>query len=354
MHKREFAPRANHGEYPLTSLTTPALILIFVAGSAVSIATSFVLIKRIERVASRFGLTETALGLIAALAADAPEISSSVSALMNHQRDVAAGVIFGSNIFNIAALLGLGACVAKRVNLHRRVVILEGVLAIWIALTAYGSVRRTINPLVSLIAVAVVSVPYLAVCATGPRVRNRLPLPGSWLKWISEAVVEEEEEIEDALNTRPGTVKDVLVGLAAVVIVVMANVAMERAATTGGTRLGMPNIVIGGIILAAVTSIPNAVAAVYLARKSLGNALLSEATNSNSLNIIAGLLIPAAIIGMGSPSVSANRMSTWYLAMSVVVLAAAYLRKGMGTRSGAVVIGIYALFVALTCAGVMG
>ena len=39
----------------------------------------------------------------------------------------------GSNVFNLAALLGLGAVVAGRISLHRRVVILEGATATWVA-----------------------------------------------------------------------------------------------------------------------------------------------------------------------------------------------------------------------------
>src|SRR5262245_66512014 len=41
----------------------------------------------------------------------------------------------------------------------------------------------------------------------------------------------------------------------------------ERAATTLGTHFGIPDIIIGGVVLAAVTSLPNSVAAVYLAAR---------------------------------------------------------------------------------------
>ena len=49
-------------------------------------------------------------------------------------------------------------------------------------------------------------------------------------------------------------------------------------------------------MLAAVTSLPNAVAAVYLARRGRAAATLSEALNSNTINVLAGLLLPAALI----------------------------------------------------------
>src|SRR5262249_53679976 len=106
---------------------------LFVAGTVVSLGTSYVLVTRLERIGEWLGLSEALLGMVAALAADAPEITSAVAALTSHQSKIGAGVIIGSNVFNLAALLGLGAVVAGGIALHRRGVLLGGGVAIWIA-----------------------------------------------------------------------------------------------------------------------------------------------------------------------------------------------------------------------------
>ena len=105
-------------------------VAAFPAGAAVSLATSWLLVSRLERIGERLGLSEALLGMVAALAADAPEISAAVSALASHQQRVGAGVVLGSNVFNLAALLGLGAVVAGRIGLHRKVVVLGGAVAL--------------------------------------------------------------------------------------------------------------------------------------------------------------------------------------------------------------------------------
>ena len=102
-------------------------VVAFCLAAAVSLATSYLLVTRLERIGERLGLSEALLGMVAALAADAPEITSAVTALAAHQQKVGAGVIIGSNVFNLAALLGLGALVAGRIALHRKVVLLGGV-----------------------------------------------------------------------------------------------------------------------------------------------------------------------------------------------------------------------------------
>jgi Ca2+/Na+ antiporter len=60
-------------------------VLLFAAGVVVSLAASWVLVSRLERLGDRAGLPEAWLGLVAALAADAPEITSAVTALTHGQ-----------------------------------------------------------------------------------------------------------------------------------------------------------------------------------------------------------------------------------------------------------------------------
>src|SRR5215475_3417946 len=105
----------------------------FVAGAVVSLLTSLVLVARLERVGERLGLSEALLGMVAALAADAPEVTAALTAIAHHEQRIGAGVILGSNVFNLAALLGLGAIVARWVALHRKVVLLGGAVALWVA-----------------------------------------------------------------------------------------------------------------------------------------------------------------------------------------------------------------------------
>ena len=66
-------------------------IVLFCVGVVVSLAASWLLVSRLERLGERAGFSEAWLGLVAALAADAPEITSSVTALARGQSTVSAG-----------------------------------------------------------------------------------------------------------------------------------------------------------------------------------------------------------------------------------------------------------------------
>ena len=143
--------------------------LLFVAGAAVSLAASWLLVSRLERLGERAGFSEAWLGLVAALAADAPEITSAVTALARGQASVGAGVIIGSNVFNLAALLGLAAVVAGRIAFHRRVVLLAGVPTVWVAAATLLTVT-VLPPAAGLVLTAVV---------VGQACRTRWP-PCTW------------------------------------------------------------------------------------------------------------------------------------------------------------------------------
>src|ERR1700751_4862434 len=130
-------------------------ILLFCVGVVVSLAASWLLVSRLERLGERAGFSEAWLGLVAALAADAPEITSAVTALARGQESVGAGVIIGSNVFNLAALLGLAGVV----------------LALSVAVVGMRRGRM-----------------------------ERLRLPARWRRWLMAAVHEEETELADAIR----------------------------------------------------------------------------------------------------------------------------------------------------------
>jgi hypothetical protein len=136
----------------------------------------------------------------------------------------------------------------------------------------------------------------------------------------------------------------VVVAALALLVVVVARVTMERAASALGTRFAVPEIVVGGLVLAAVTSLPNAVAAVYLAARGRGAATLSIALNSNTLNVVFGLLLPAAVIGLGRPTGQATLIAAWYLGLTAVLLAFAWRDHGVRRKTGILVIAAYAVF----------
>ncbi len=320
------------------------LSILFCAAALLSLATSWLLVSRLERVGARLGLTEALLGMLAALAADAPEITSAVSAMLAGRTKIGAGVVIGSNVFNLAALLGLSTLIAGRIALHRRVIAFESLVALGIGGVCLLVVLGLLSPPVGLVLALLLLLPYLVLLGVPYERLARAGLPDAWGRWFAQAVLEEEAELLPAIHPRRGDARDAMVAACAVLIVVAASVAMEQSASTLGQRIAMPQIIVGGLVLAAVTSLPNAVAAVYLARRGRGSATLSTAMNSNALNVVAGLLLPASVAGIGVVSGDATLVAGWYVGLSAFALAAAYRSRGLRRASGALILCAYLAF----------
>jgi len=99
-----------------------------------------------------------------------------------------------------------------------------------------------------------------------------------------------------------------------------------------------------------VTSLPNAVAAVYLAARGRGAAVLSTALNSNALNVAAGLLLPAAVTGLGPRSGQDVLAAAWYAGLTLAALLFAYRGRGLSRLPGALITAGYLAFAAAVLA----
>ena len=137
----------------------------------------------------------------------------------------------------------------------------------------------------------------------------------------------------------------VLTAAVALIAVVGASITMEQAATALGRRYAVADIIVGALVLAVVTSLPNAVTAVYLAIRGRGAAVLSTALNSNAINVTAGLLVPASLTGLGPRSGQDILVAAWYTGLTVFALALAYRDRGLGRIPGIAIIAGYLAFV---------
>jgi hypothetical protein len=74
--------------------------------------------------------------------------------------------------------------------------------------------------------------------------------------------------------------------------------------------------------------------------------VLSIALNSNAINIVAGLLIPACVAGLESLSGPDTLVAAWYGGLTVLSVTLAYRGRGLGRTDGGVIIAGYLAFVA--------
>jgi cation:H+ antiporter len=298
--------------------------------------------RRLDQVGLRLGLPETVLGLLTALAADAPELSSAIAALVKGAHSVGVGVVLGSNVFNLAAMVGLSAVICGRVRLHREALAVEGAVGLAATLIVAALVTKVFGAAVTLVLLALVLLPYLLLLSLGPaRATRRL-----------RGFFGESHRPDHELQHGEALLVPALTLLPALAVIVAGATGMVTAALDLADRWSLPDVIVGIVVLAILTSLPNAFTAIRLALQGRGSALVSETLNSNTINLVGGLAIPALFVSVSSTSGLTLFDLGWLVAMTVAVLLLLGRREGIDRSGGIAILLLYAVFVVVQIASV--
>jgi cation:H+ antiporter len=316
---------------------TAALVAIFVASLAVTLAAAAFFARRLDELGLRLGLPETLLGLLTAVAADAPEVSSAIAALVKGKDSAGVGVVVGSNVFNLAAMIGVSALVTGLVRVRRESLAAEGFVGVAVLIVVSGLIVGWLPPAAAIAIIAAVLVPYVIVLGLGPRGVDRLPIRRR--SFLHRMFGEEHVRVRE----QGAIAGPAMLLVPAVAVIVAGSVLMVEAAVRLGHRWSIPEYLVGVLVLAVLTSLPNAFTGIRLGIQGRGSALLSETLNSNTINLVAGIAIPALVLSLGSFSGLVAFDLGWLIGMTLVALA--LLARGLGRVGGGVIVGLYLVFL---------
>jgi len=316
---------------------------LFIASLTVTLSAARLFARRLDIVGTRFGLSETVIGLLTALAADGPELAAAVIALAKGEHAVSAGVVVGSNIFNIAAMIGLSALLAGGVRLARTALALEGTVGALVTAIAAGVLLDVLTPLWGLVLVAPPLTAYVLVLLDTPRAEARLPLPETLKRRLADALATRAHPRSQPAR-RQGHRRAIALMGADVAGIILGSLGMVSSAVALGGHWGISGTVVGVLLLGPLTSIPNAQTAIRLGLSARGAALVSETFNSNTINLLGGVLVPAAFVNVAVHSSTEKLDLAWLAAITVTSLFCLGRAGGIGRGGGAALVLLYAGF----------
>jgi cation:H+ antiporter len=341
---------------------------LFGASLAVMLVAARLFARRLDQLGSRFGFPEALVGLLTALAADGPEISSALVALVKGAHSVSVGVLVGSNAFNLAAMIGLSGLLAGCVRLSRATLLLEGSVGAAVTLIGAAVLLGWLSPALAAILGACAVVPYLLLVIGGsellahPRVANRFvgrmarALDQRFVGRLARALDQRpghggpprESSSRDRTGESPPNPTHHLLALIVldVALIVAGSVGVVQAALALGENWHISRAILGMLILGPLTSVPNAITAVRLGLAGRGAALVGETFNSNSLNLGAGVIVPALFVTLGALSGRAKLQLVWMVGMTCVCLLALARAPGIRRGEAAALVALYLGFVA--------
>lgn len=312
-------------------MATPLAAICFLISLAATLAAAALFARRLDALGVRLGIPEAVLGLLTALAADGPELASGVTAMARGEHGVGIGVLVGSNVFNLAAMVGVSALLAGSVRLDRPALVLEGAFALFVTAVAAGVLFGPLGAWPALALFAAAAVPYVVLLGRGTFHGPPRPEPPGRPPLAAMAGLFARE-------------------LPAVAVIVAGSIGMVEFAVLLADREGLPRPLVGLLLLATLTSLPNAATAIRLGLRGRGEALVSESLNSNTINISMGLLVPAALVGLGGGAHGLGLDYAWMAAVTVATLVLVGRRGGAGRLAGAAIVVAYLAYVAVRVA----
>ncbi len=158
------------------------------------------------------------------------------------------------------------------------------------------------------------------------------------------AQIHSEEMVPDKMRAGRGWLPVSFVPVALAVIVA-GSVVMVVTALLLGQRWHVPSVIVGTVALACTTGLPNLYAAVGLALRGEGTTVVSGAFNSNTLNMVAGLGLPAVVLGTDAAIADGAGPLPWLGGLSLAAVTIIALQRGLTRIGGAAIILGYAGFL---------
>jgi cation:H+ antiporter len=327
-------------------MDAPVAVPLFVASLALTLLAARSFARRLDRLGVRFGFPEVLIGLLTAVAADGPEISSALVALIKGAHNVSVGVVVGSNAFNLAAMIGVSGLLAGSVVLARRALALEALIGGAITLIAAALLLGWLSPALSAILAGCVFAPYVLATVAGIHRSG-----GRWLGThpAGRAIREVTSHSHRMATADPDDPTHHLLALVVldVALIIAGSAGMVQAALALGERWHISQAVLGVLILAPLTSVPNAITGVRLGLAGRGAALVGETFDSNTINLAGGVIVPALFTTLVASSTVAKLQLGWLIAMTCACIALLARTGGLRRGGAAALVGAYVGFACL-------
>jgi cation:H+ antiporter len=301
------------------------------------------LVAGAARLARRMGTSPLVVGLtVVAFGSSAPELLVGIVASLTGQSDVVLGNVVGSNILNVALILGIAAVVQPlRVGmriLSREVPLMVVFTVLTVALMLDGAIGRGDGVILLVAFVGFLWFVLRAARSESPEVAQ---------EWVQFETTRRGEVAGSAW-------RDVALMVLGMVGLVVGAVLLVASSVYFARILGVSEVVIGITVVAIGTSLPELATCVVAALRSEPDIALGNAVGSNIFNLVSILGVSAVIrpIPVGRELLEFEVPAM--ILFAVILVPLAWRGRVLGRGSGVILLAGYVVFTGVLAARVLG
>jgi len=303
-------------------------LIFFLGGLALLYVGGEVFVRAAAALGKRLHMSPLVAGLtIVAFATSAPELAISLSAAIDGLPGLAIGNVIGSNICNLALILGI------------------------VTIIKPAPVRRTLarrDVLVMLITTLLV--PGLLLDGQLGRVEGTLLLlsMASYLVltiWHARATRSDRRADEHSVPTiTDSTLLNVGIAALGILLLVVGSRVFVDASVTIAALIGVPTGVVGLSAAALGSSLPELSASIIAARHGQPEMAAGNLIGSNIFNLLLILGATSIVRPLAMESITTIDLTVMIL-VTVLALALMLTRARLGRREGIVLVSVYAVYM---------
>ncbi|MEE9330983.1 MAG: calcium/sodium antiporter [Methylophilaceae bacterium] len=307
-------------------------ILAILIGLAVLVWSADIFVDGAAGVARSLGMSTLLVGMIViGFGTSAPEMSVSVLSAMQGNPGIALGNAYGSNIANIALILGITALISPVVIRSR---VLKKELPILLAVTFLAYVHLYDGQITRIEAIIELAV---------------LLLVFTWMTVQSKKETAKGDALETELENelvQMTSLKAWRLLVAGLVLLVISSRMLVWGAVNIAESFGVSDLIIGLTVIAIGTSLPELASSIAAARKGEHDLAVGNVIGSNLFNTLAVVGLAGVIHPMQVPAEVLSRDWMLMFLLTVLLFVLGYGRKAHGEKSisrlgGGLLVAIY-------------
>jgi cation:H+ antiporter len=288
-----------------------------------------VLIKGGAALAFRFGLSALVVGLtVIAYGTSSPELVVSLQAAFSGNSAIAVGNVIGSNICNIALILGLCSLVqpltASAQVIRREVPIMIGVSLLLVGVIWDGVIGRIDG---ALLLAGLITYTWLTVRAARS----------------AKAALAEQEYDEDFHVGAPGAGRSVALVVLGLAVLIGGSHLFVTGAVEIARHWGISDVVIGLTVVAVGTSLPELATSLVAALRGHSDVAIGNVVGSNIFNVLGILGLVALVHPIDAAGLSRIDLGMM-IATAVALLPVARSGGRVNRVEGAILLGVYVAY----------
>jgi cation:H+ antiporter len=311
-------------------MTVVEIIVYISAGLLMLFAGAEGLIRGSSSLALRVGITPLVVGLIVvAFGTSSPELVVSLKAAIEGNGDISLGNVIGSNIANIALVLGVAALIrplkVNAVVIRREIPLMIFISLIFVIFLINREISR-IEGIIFFIGIIV----YSIVSVFLARKEKNKDIEDEYI----EGVAKKPLKIWQAIPF-------IIIGLA--LLVYGANLFLE-ASVEIAKRIGMSQAVIGLTIVAIGTSLPELVTSSVASIKKETDIAIGNVVGSNVFNILLILGVTAMIIPISAAEITMTDIVVMMFT-AIIILPMTWTKFTLNRLEGAFLLTGYIIYM---------